>query len=68
MANAAAVIGSMATNYATNHKSHLPIATKRSKPRIVASMISLTQPCVLAAEALLLKLGYEVIIFRSVGM
>ena len=68
LANAAAAIGSMATNYATNHKSHLPIATKRSKPRIVASMIGLTQPCVLAAEALLLKLGYEVIIFHSVGM
>lgn len=73
LTNAAAAIGSMTTNYAANHKSdsthiHLPIATKRSKPRIVASMIGLTQPCVLAAEALLIKLGYEVIIFHSVGM
>ena len=72
LSNAAVAIVTMAMDYATNHKNHstyihFPIPTKRSKLCIAASMIGLTQPCVLAAEALLMKLGYEVVIFHSVG-
>ena len=72
VSNAAVAIASMAADYAANEAQHfepgnLTMGTKGAKPLIAASMVGSTQACVLAAEAQLNKLGYEVVTFHCVG-
>lgn len=72
IANAAVAIAAMTKDYFINQtqnvlSTNIISTIPRSKPLIVASMLGLTQPCVLAAEAQLDKLGYELIIFHCVG-
>jgi uncharacterized protein (UPF0261 family) len=72
ISNAAVAIAAMAKDYFINQtekflSTGITATISKSKPLIVASMLGITQPCIVAAEAQLDKLGYEIITFHCVG-
>lgn len=62
LANAAAAIAGMATQYAGR------VASDSVKPLIAATMFGVTTPCVTVAKQILSDRGFEVLVFHATGV